>query len=245
MTVHSFGITDVGLKREKNEDNFLLNEELNLYVVADGMGGHAGGEVASAICVNTIEEIIGELLAEGGSVELLKEKIRYAIRLAGQRIHEQAGRDQGRRGMGTTAVVLLLRDAVAYVAHVGDSRVYMHRKGVLTQLTEDHSLINETLKAGLITPEEAKNHKMKNIITRSLGYQEDVEVDVQTVELQEEDGFLLCSDGLTGHVEDPELEELLGEKEIERVGRRLVEIACSRGGDDNITLVVVRNRGSQ
>jgi len=240
MTVHSFGITDVGLKREKNEDNFLLNEELNLYVVADGMGGHAGGEVASAICVNTIEEIIGELITEDGTVELIQEKIRYAIRLAGQRIHEQAGRDQGRRGMGTTAVVLVLRGPWAYVAHVGDSRVYLHREGALKQLTEDHSLINETLKAGLITPEEAKNHKMKNIITRSLGYQEDVEVDVQTLELEDGDAFLLCSDGLTGHVEDQEIEDLLGEPQTERVGRRLVELACSRGGDDNITLVVVR-----
>ena len=166
MRVISCGITDVGLKRGHNEDNYLINEELNLFVVADGMGGHAGGEYASAICVNTVEEIVTSLELTGGvttgdedPVEVAREKIRYAIQLAGRRIYEKALEMPEYHGMGTTAVVLLIDGANAIVAHVGDSRLYMIREGRAEQLTDDHSLVYQKVKEGLITPEQAKTHR--------------------------------------------------------------------------------------
>ncbi len=247
MRITSCGITDVGLKRGHNEDNFLINEELNLFVVADGMGGHAGGEYASAICVNTVEEIVTSLeLHEDGPaededpVEIAREKLRYAIRLAGRRIYEKAAEEPEYHGMGTTAVVLLIDGSNAYIAHVGDSRLYQLREGLCEQATEDHSLVNEKLKAGLITEEEAKNHKMRNVITRSLGYQEDVEIDVQVRAIRKDDAFLLCSDGLSGLVEQDEIADHMGRFGPQESARRLVELACERGGDDNITVVIAR-----
>lgn len=244
MKIVSCGITDVGLKRGHNEDNYLINEELNLYVVADGMGGHAGGEYASAIAVNTVEEVVTSLetSASAGSDEdpaaLAQQQIGQAIRLAGRRIFEKAKEQPEYHGMGTTVVVLYVRDGNAYVAHVGDSRVYLQREGRIVQITEDHSLIAEKIRHGLITPEEAKNHKMRNVITRSLGYQEDVEVDISCREILKGDTFLLCSDGLSGLVEDDEMDAHLTELGPQDAARRLVELACDRGGDDNITTIV-------
>lgn len=247
MRITSSGITDVGLKRGHNEDNYLVNEELNLFVVADGMGGHVGGEYASAIAVNTVEEIVTNLEMDGPTnsdaadpVELTRHKITHSIRLAGRRIFEKAKEQPEYHGMGTTAVVLLVEKGNAYVAHVGDSRVYLVREGKIEQVTEDHSLIAEKIRHGLITPEEAKNHRMRNVITRSLGYQEDVEVDITVRAIQRGDQFLLCSDGLSGHVEDNEMEQFLGEMNPGDACRRLVELACERGGDDNITVVITR-----
>ncbi len=249
MRLTSCGITDVGLKRGHNEDNFLINEELNLFVVADGMGGHAGGEYASAISVNTVEEIVTDLELHGAPidvedpddpVDLTRERLRYAIRLAGRRIYEKAQEEPEYNGMGTTAVALLVENGNAFIAHVGDSRLYLHRNGQTDQLTEDHSLVNEKLRAGLITPEEAKNHRMRNVITRSLGYQEDVEIDVQVRAVRRGDMFMLCSDGLSGYIEAPEIGEHMSSYGPQEGARRLVELACERGGDDNITCVIVR-----
>lgn len=246
MRVASVGMTDVGLKRGHNEDNYLINDELSLFVVADGMGGHAGGEYASAICVTTVEEIISTMeihedVGEGAGdiIEIQGERIRYAIRLAGRRIFEKANEEREFHGMGTTAVAVLLSTNHAFVAHVGDSRVYRKRNGVLEQLTEDHSLVNEKLKAGLITEEEARNHKMRNVITRSLGYQEEVEVDLGVVPVEPGDEFILCSDGLSGHLDGEELGAELKGSLLESA-RRMVEIACQRGGEDNITVVLFR-----
>jgi protein phosphatase len=247
MRVTSCGITDVGLKRNHNEDNYLINDELNLFVVADGMGGHAGGEYASAICVNTVEEVVMSMeLGESvpvdvdDPVEAARERLRYAIVLAGRRIHEKAGKNSEFHGMGTTVVVLLFDGQNALVAHVGDSRVYLVRDGRVEQVTEDHSLVNEKLRAGLLSPEEAKNHKMRNVITRSLGYLEDVEVDVEVHAVRRGDRFVLCSDGLSGHVEDSEIVEHVTLYGPQEGARRMVDLACQRGGEDNITVVVVR-----
>ncbi|MEN0064546.1 MAG: protein phosphatase 2C domain-containing protein, partial [Myxococcota bacterium] len=189
MRIVSTGMTDVGLKRGHNEDNYLINEELNLFVVADGMGGHAGGEYASAIAVNTVEEVVTSLELEGVAgeddetdpVELTRHKLSHAIRLAGRRIFDKARQQPGYHGMGTTAVVLLVQGLNAFVAHVGDSRLYRMRDGAVEQITEDHSLIAEKVKHGLITPEEAKNHRMRNVITRSRGCQEEGGVDRQVL----------------------------------------------------------------
>lgn len=247
MRITSCGVTDVGLKRGHNEDNYLINEELNLFVVADGMGGHAGGEYASAICVNTIEEIVAsmELLGDepvdsDDPVEVARERLRYAIRLAGRRIFEKASEEPEYHGMGTTAVVVLVEGGNAYIAHVGDSRVYLFRDGRCEQVTEDHSLVNHQIKLGMITAEQAKTHRNKNVITRSLGYQEDVEVDVQVRAVRRNDRFLLCSDGLSGYFEEPELAQILGGMGPQEAARRLIELSCERGGEDNITAVVAR-----
>lgn len=247
MRITSCGITDVGLKRGHNEDNFLINDELNLFVVADGMGGHAGGEYASAICVNTVEEIVTsiEVAASGDAsgddpVDIARERLRYALRLAGRRIHEKASVEQEFHGMGTTAVALLMDGPNAVVAHVGDSRLYMMREGNFEQVTEDHSFVARQVKAGVMTEEEAKSHRMRNVIYRSLGYQEDVEVDVQIRAVRKGDRFLLCSDGLSGHIDGDELGGYLDKYGPQEAARRLIEVACERGGDDNITVLIVR-----
>lgn len=245
MRVISCGITDVGLKRTHNEDNLLINEELNLFVVADGMGGHNGGEYASAICVNTVEEIVENMelgdqlqVADDDPVELVREKLRYALRLAGRRIFEKASESAEFHGMGTTAVSMLIDGRNAFIAHVGDSRLYLVREDSVEQVTEDHSFVARQIKAGVITPEEARSHRMRNVIYRSLGYQEDVEVDVQVREVKAGDHFLLCSDGLSGHVEPHEIFDHLTRFGPQDAARRLVDLACERGGEDNITVII-------
>jgi len=249
MRISSCGMTDVGVKRTNNEDNYLINDEMQLFVVCDGMGGHVGGEFASAIAVNTVEEVLTGvefrpeehgLGAEDGAVEHTRERLRYAVRLAGRRIHEKAAEEKEYTGMGTTCVALLVDAGNAFVAHVGDSRGYIIRDGVIEQLTEDHSLVNEKIKAGLLTPEEAKNHRLKNVITRSLGYMEDVEVDLQVRAIRRGDRFLLCSDGLSNLVDASEMGAAALDHSPQAAARQLIELACARGGDDNITVVIAR-----
>ena len=249
MRVTSCGITDVGMKRTNNEDNYLINDELNLFVVCDGMGGHVGGEYASAIAVNTVEEVLSSIEtnpemalpdASEGPVEITREKLRYAVRLAGKRIFEKAAAEPEYKGMGTTALVLLLESGNAYLAHVGDSRGYLVRDGRIEQLTEDHSLVNEKVKAGVLTREEAKHHRLRNVITRSLGYTEEVEIDVQVRAVLRDDAFLLCSDGLSNLVETQEMGEMVLRNPLQSAARKLIHTACERGGDDNVTAVLVR-----
>lgn len=246
MRITSAGITNVGMKRQNNEDNYLINDGLGVYVVCDGMGGHAGGEYASQIAVTTVEEVLANIRDENPDVDgatdeqITQEKIKYAVRLAGKRIYERAQADPEFRGMGTTAVILLFRRGMAYLAHVGDSRGYLIRGGEITQRTEDHSWVNEQIKAGLITPEAAKHHRFRNIITRSLGFQEEVEIDTQVLRAEPGDLYLLCSDGLSNLVEDAEMGEMLVENSFQETLHMLVEIACQRGGDDNITAVIAR-----
>jgi len=248
VRITSCGITDVGMKRQRNEDNYLINDELQLFVVADGMGGHAGGEYASQIAVTTVEEVLANIRDErhfednGRAVRdmLIQEKLKYAIRLAGKRIYERAQEDTEYRGMGTTALVLYIADDAGYVAHVGDSRCYRVRGSSVEQITEDHSLVNEQIKAGLINRDAAKSHKLRNIITRSLGYQEEVEIDTSVLDLERGDMYLLCSDGLSNLVEDNELLDMVHENTFQEATRRLVDLANRRGGDDNITCVIAR-----
>ena len=245
MRITSAGITNVGMKRQNNEDNYLINDDLGIYVVCDGMGGHAGGEYASQIAVTTVEEVLSNIRdestdADGTDEQITQEKIKYAVRLAGKRIYERAQADPEFRGMGTTAVILLFRRGMAYLAHVGDSRGYLIRGGEITQRTEDHSWVNEQIKAGLITPETAKHHRFRNIITRSLGFQEEVEIDTQVMRAEAGDLYMMCSDGLSNLVEDREIRDFLVEKSFQETARDLIELACSRGGDDNITCVIAR-----
>lgn len=249
MKIASCGITDIGRKRQKNEDSYLVNDKIHLYVVADGMGGHAGGEFASKIAVSTVEEIIkgGDAPKEiqqsyfhADTLESEEGKLRRAITQAGSKIVQRAIEDPDLRGMGTTATVLYFDNSKAYVAHVGDSRAYCVRGGEIIQITEDHSLVNEQLKSGLITEEEAKTHQLKNIITRSVGVQEEVEVDTIVWDVREDDTYLLCSDGLSNMVQNHEMLDLISKHPTEEAARRLVDLANERGGDDNITLILVK-----
>ena len=247
--VHSAGITDVGRKRNHNEDSYLIDDELQLYVVADGMGGHAGGGTASRIAVETIDRELRSA-REGGespfrlNVPLqdspLPEAIRNAVESACLAIFSAAQDDPRLAGMGTTVIALLVKGDQAFFAHVGDSRAYLIRGDLIQQISEDHSLVNEQIKAGMITPEEAKHSRYKNIITRSVGFEEEVQVDVMGLTLEPGDTFVLCSDGLANMVDDEELRQMVDRTPLEGAPQKLVELANERGGDDNITVIVVR-----
>jgi serine/threonine protein phosphatase PrpC len=241
--------TDVGMKREHNEDSFLVNEDLGLYVVCDGMGGHAAGETASRLAVQTVEkELIsaklrvddpfsgGGLLPESPLAAALREAVEGACAAVfrASRAHPELA------GMGTTCISLLVHADHAIVGHVGDSRAYLVRDSRVWQLSEDHSLVNEQVRAGLLTDDEAKHSRLKNVITRSVGFEEDVLVDVIGVETQAGDKFLLCSDGLSNLVEAEEIRDALIQTELDKVPESLIQLANARGGDDNITVVAVQ-----
>lgn len=248
MKIASYGLTDVGRKREQNEDSILINEDLGLFVVADGMGGHLGGEYASHLAVTTIEEILRNFqedpdatLPPGHEFDChdLSEQIRYAIRMASYRIFEESTKNQKLTGMGTTAVVLMMQGEKAYFANVGDSRAYLLREGKILQLTMDHSLVSEQLRAGFITSEQVKNHKFKNVITRSVGFQEDVEIDLLIREVDGNDRFLLCTDGLTNMLSDSEICKIVSKKPLDQACQKLIEGANKKGGDDNVSAILV------
>jgi len=247
MQIESFGLSDVGRKREKNEDNFLVEPQLQLYMVADGMGGHVGGEFASQMAVETVQTVITELtqdpeatLQESAEIKPgdYKSYLRFAISQASAKIFERACQDSKLQGMGTTSVVLIFRNNKAFVANVGDSRAYRIRKGKIEQLTLDHSLVGEQIRAGMIQTKDAKDHRLKNIITRSVGFQEEVEADVEAKAVKEGDIFLLCTDGLYNLVEDEEMLEVTGHHDLKSACRHLIDIANARGGDDNVTVIL-------
>jgi serine/threonine protein phosphatase PrpC len=249
--VVSAGLTDVGRKRTHNEDSFLIDDEIQLYVVADGMGGHAGGGTASKIAVETIDKELraawqakeSAFNASGPLQESpLPEILRSAVEKACMAIFSAAQDDPRLQGMGTTVISLLVKDDHALFAHVGDSRAYLVRGDLIQQISEDHSLVNEQIKAGMITPEEAKHSRYKNIITRSVGFEEEVQVDVMGLLTEPGDSFILCSDGLANLVEDHELRDLVLKHPLEELPGRLVDLANERGGDDNITVIVVQTR---
>jgi PPM family protein phosphatase len=249
MRVVSAGLTDVGRKRNHNEDSYLIDDELQLYVVADGMGGHAGGGTASRIAVETIDRELrraqeGKDNPFGGSSPLqdspLPEVIRAAVERACLSIFHAAQEDPRLAGMGTTVIALLVHDDHAFFAHVGDSRAYLIRGDLIQQISEDHSLVNEQIKAGMITAEEAKHSRYKNIITRSVGFEEEVQVDVMGLTTEPGDAFVLCSDGLANMVEDREMREIVQSSPLDQAPKRLIDLANERGGDDNITVIVVR-----
>lgn len=246
--VYAYGQTDVGKKREHNEDNFLVSKESGLFIVADGMGGHAGGETASRMAVETIQEVVEHFLpslkqrdgslmtpAQSPAAKLLSDALRGAC----QNVHKLSIQEKNLQGMGTTTTALLLFEGCAFVAHVGDSRVYAYRDGTIMQLSEDHSLVNEQFKAGLITKTQAEQSKFRNIITRSIGFEKDVDVDMIALPVQEGDVYLLCTDGLTSLVSDEELKTMIENCPLKSLGETLIELANQRGGDDNITVIVV------
>ena len=226
-------LTHPGRQRTTNQDavGHRINENYGIFVVADGMGGHRTGELASRMAVKNIVEIVRE---EEPSPSLLLdafEEANDAIYIAGQRPES--------RGMGTTATALALNLPYAIIAHVGDSRAYLLRDGVLTQLTQDHSWVAERMRQGLLTPTEARNHRWRNVITNALGSFPEARVDLIGLKVQPGDRFLLCSDGLSGVLEDSVLQEILEELPPEEAVERLVKLANEWGGPDNISAVVV------
>jgi len=246
------GLTDVGKKRSRNEDSFLLNEELSLFTVADGMGGHTGGELASRMAVTTIEEVLKNLTSDPEATVIsgvnteetdLGDRLRYAIEVASGKIYDQALYDQTLKGMGTTTVAALFDEGQVYIANVGDSRAYLFHANKLSQITTDHSLVTEQLKAGIIKESEVKGHKLKNIITRSVGYQDQVEIDLKKVDVHMGDKLLLCSDGLSNMLEDKNIEEIVIHNNPKEACQKLVEMANEKGGEDNITVVVIEVTG--
>ncbi len=253
MKVVSAGLTDIGRKRNHNEDSFLIDDELQLYVVADGMGGHAGGGTASKMAVETIDKELRSSRLSKDSPFLksailqdstLPEIIRTAVERACLSIFNAAQDDPRLAGMGTTVIAMIVHDNQAFFAHVGDSRAYLIRGNSIQQISEDHSLVNEQIKAGMITPEEAKHSRYKNIITRSVGFEEEVQVDVMGLIAEPDDVFVLCSDGLANMIEDDEIREVVVNTPFEKAPQKLIDLANERGGDDNITVVLVGARSS-
>lgn len=242
-------VTDVGRVRDHNEDSFLVDKKLQLFVVADGMGGHAAGEVASQMASKTVREVVvaqREALHEfeqghGGTTRTdLLRLMETAVQQACSTVFQEGVKDETKRGMGTTLDALLLVGSRGFIAHVGDSRVYLYRQGSVHMLTEDHSLINELLKRGRLSREQIEKLQYKNAVTRAVGVYESVEVDTIDFDVLMGDRFLICSDGLHGYFEEAELAKLFAETPEEQLAQRLVDLANERGGKDNITAIVVK-----
>jgi serine/threonine protein phosphatase PrpC len=247
LVVVSFGATDVGRKRASNEDAFLNDDSLGLYVVADGMGGHAAGEVASQEAVETIfgmvkrglhafPQIVGKLTDDHARAAC--RLIEGAVQAATYMVFALGELDHDKTGMGTTISALLALGDYAVTAQVGDSRIYQVRRGGATQLTEDHTLVSWQLKQGLITQDEARRSPHRNVITRAVGNHDYVEVDTGLIGLERGDRYLICSDGLHGYLKTNEIAVLAEHGGEEAVGR-FIDLANQRGGKDNITAILV------
>lgn len=226
--------TDVGKVRANNQDAPIVSEKLRLYGVADGMGGHKGGEVAST---SARDDLLRELEGKTPSVAALSG----AIVEVNRQIYHQQEHDDALTGMGTTLSVLWMSDNFVYIGHVGDSRVYLLRDGEFKQMTLDHSLVEQLVREGVLTEEEAQNHPMRNIITRAIGTDESVEVDVVVEERRKGDLWLACSDGLHGLVDDRQMRDALRQYAPEKAADVLLKAALDAGGRDNVTLVIVHD----
>lgn len=251
MELKFFAATDVGRQRDHNEDNYLVDPKLHLFVVADGMGGHAAGEVASQISVHEVsrvvrenEDVIGRYVKahDMNARQEILVMMEHAVQTACASIYHRGQVEQEKRGMGTTTSALLVAGDRGFIAHVGDSRIYLLRQGQVHQLTEDHSLINELVRRGKIKRDEIDGSpyaKYKNAVTRAVGAYESVEVDTMDFEVLPGDHFLLCSDGMHHYLND-ELPEILSVDDVAEAPKTLVALANAGGGHDNITAVVVR-----
>jgi protein phosphatase len=251
MRAVAAGISDVGLQRDHNEDSFAILMEQELYVVADGMGGHRAGDVASRLATDAIVEFFRATAAEDVTwpfhfdSRLSEEENRLltGIRIANRQIIERSARSRECHGMGTTVVGALFsaRKGKMYIGHVGDSSAYRVRNGEITQMTRDHSLVNDYLLAMPELSEEQKSELPKNVITRALGMQDHVTVDLRSDEAQVGDLYVLCSDGLSGMIGDEEILEVIRQTaDLTEACRKLVQMANEHGGEDNITAVIVR-----
>ena len=250
MEVQAYGLTDVGRQRQHNEDTFLVHDEMGLFLVADGMGGHAAGEIASRIAAESVREFIQHTEEDDGTWphaydETLRRstnRLVAALRIANSRVLEAMRKDSRLRGMGTTVVASLISGDTISFAHVGDSRAYLIRQDAISRITNDHSWVFEQVQAGMITADEAERHPLRNVITRALGGALTVIPDASEMEVKSGDFYLLCSDGLTGMVpEEGILRSVMDHQDdVEAACRKLVDFANERGGYDNITTVLIK-----
>jgi len=252
MELSFWAATDVGRRRQHNEDNFLIDKKLSLFAVADGMGGHASGEIASQIAVTDFRNAVEarkDLLdgyarhEDGINTQDILAALENAVQQAGVTIFERGKNEREKRGMGTTLSALLLLGERAFIAHVGDSRVYMVRQNQTVQLTEDHSLVNELIRHGKVTRESlaaSPYASYKNAVTRALGVYETTQVDTIDLEVLPGDQFLLCSDGLHAYLQDKDVTSFLASEHVTAIPQKLVDHANKGGGQDNITAVILR-----
>jgi protein phosphatase len=251
MKIAYHALSDVGRKRQGNEDSMLVNPEQNLFVVADGMGGHAAGEVASKIAVDSINEFVcltstdEEITWPFGLEENISydgNRLKTAIRYANRKVLEVTKEKKEYEGMATTVAAVLLDGDTANLAHVGDSRIYLYRDSQLSQLTSDHSWVNEQIQSGVISADQARSHPLRNVVTRALGGKSDLQVDLAPSQMQPGDILLLCSDGLTGMVADEEIGVVIErvQGDVEKAAKELVNAANAGGGEDNITVVLIK-----
>ena len=238
MSLRGAARTDVGLRRRANEDTFALVPELGLYLVADGMGGHTAGQLASRLATRAC---VGALKELAKSRATLTEKLRACVEAANREIHDTAQAKPELTGMGTTLVALLAGGGRIALAHVGDSRAYLIRAGQIRRLTDDHSLVAELVRRQEISEESARGHPHRHVLTRALGVRRAVEPDLAELTPAPGDVFVLCSDGLTNHFEDAELAKLVSDAtDLQEACEDLVDIANGRGGEDNVTVVLAR-----
>ncbi|PYQ27451.1 MAG: Stp1/IreP family PP2C-type Ser/Thr phosphatase [Acidobacteria bacterium] len=250
MDLSAHGLTHVGRQRQHNEDAFLVESGAKLFLVADGMGGHAAGEIASRIAVDSISEFILHTKEDDGTwphaydehYTRTTNRLMAALRMANQRVLEAMKKDARLRGMGTTVVACMADDEKMSVAHVGDSRAYLIREGQLSRITNDHSWVFEQVQAGMLTEAEAEKHPLRNVITRALGGALQVTPDASEISAQKGDVFLLCSDGLTGMVPENEILRVVtaNASDLQKACQQLIDAANERGGLDNVTAVLVR-----
>lgn len=245
------GYTDVGKVREVNQDNFAAVDMLGLYIVADGMGGHAAGEKASLSAVTTGIEVFSaydfeEKKLSGSDVSLeIEDVIKIALKEANNRIIQASISSIHLQGMGTTEVICIYSNGKAYIGNVGDSRGYLIKPDKIVQITKDHSVVQDLKDQGIITEEEAKVHPYRNVITRCLGMQAEIEVDTFSLELEIGDRILMCTDGLTNLVTNEEIRQMVTSSEdLDAICKKLVATANERGGHDNITVVILYNDGN-
>ncbi|MFA5624785.1 MAG: Stp1/IreP family PP2C-type Ser/Thr phosphatase [Bradymonadales bacterium] len=251
MAIRKAGNTNVGRKRNHNEDNFGIVPDQRLFIVADGMGGHAAGEVASKLAVDTVAQFFKDTSEDeeitwpfrmDRSKKYEENRLVTAIKFANLRIYEEALANAKKKGMGTTIVAVTFSNDGIYLGHVGDSRIYRFRRGTLELLTEDHSLLNDYKKMGVLSPEEIEKFPHKNVIVRALGMKDNVQVDVQFQVPEDKDLFLLCSDGLSGEITDEGMEKILAETgdDLDLGVSRLIQTACDNGGRDNVTCILLQ-----
>lgn len=248
MRIVAAGQTDVGCVRKHNEDNFLIDSELGLFIVADGLGGHAAGEVASQIVVDKVGQFISQTVEQDRTWPLEYDvalpydgnRLKAALMLTDQAIVDDIRGNPERESMGSTVVAGLVRENRITLVHVGDSRAYLLNKKEIRQITKDHSWVAEQVANGILTPEEARKHPFRNVITQALGNGGELDVAVQEMEIQELDRLLLCSDGLSGMVQDDDIYQIVRDaSSIEAAVQELVSRARVNGGEDNITVVII------
>jgi serine/threonine protein phosphatase PrpC len=250
VQIVSSGLSDVGRVRTNNEDSFRIVEALNLFILSDGMGGEAHGEVASAMAVEIINKYCESEREDSGATVLDEapanlssqtRRLKNAVAQANFQIFQAAQKNPEQRGMGATITTLWLKDTLLSIAHVGDSRAYLLRSGNLQQLTNDHSLVAEQVRRGLITPQQAEESEMQSVLLRALGAHPEVGIDTDEVEIIPRDVLLLCSDGLTRMVTEPEIAGALQAETVpSAAAERLIALANENGGIDNVTVIVVR-----